>query len=100
MLCPKCKNPIDDNATVCEWCGADFATEETEKGIVFCPKCKNSVKKESATCEWCGYKIRVENKDDKDAEISSWSTVWIAILLALVGFILTLVIAAVATQSQ
>jgi len=21
MLCPKCKNPIDDYATVCEWCG-------------------------------------------------------------------------------
>lgn len=21
MNCPKCKNPIEDNATVCEWCG-------------------------------------------------------------------------------
>jgi hypothetical protein len=22
MLCPKCKNPINDNAAVCEWCGS------------------------------------------------------------------------------
>ncbi|MDR2234271.1 MAG: CD225/dispanin family protein [Tannerella sp.] len=21
MLCPKCKNPIDEGAVVCEWCG-------------------------------------------------------------------------------
>jgi len=24
MLCPKCKNPIDNNAAVCEWCGANI----------------------------------------------------------------------------
>ena len=22
MICPKCKNPIEDNTTTCEWCGA------------------------------------------------------------------------------
>jgi hypothetical protein len=26
MNCPKCKNPINDNATVCEWCGAHCAS--------------------------------------------------------------------------
>ena len=30
MNCPKCKNPIDDNATVCEWCGTSFVTKELE----------------------------------------------------------------------
>jgi len=28
MLCPKCKNPIDDNVAVCEWCGASFVPIE------------------------------------------------------------------------
>ena len=30
MLCPKCKNPIDDNSTVCEWCGANCVSKETQ----------------------------------------------------------------------
>ena len=29
MLCPKCKNPIEVNASECEWCGASFAAIET-----------------------------------------------------------------------
>ena len=28
MLCPKCKNPIADNASACEWCGTSFAVVE------------------------------------------------------------------------
>jgi len=30
MNCQKCKNPIDDNATVCEWCGASVNLEEKQ----------------------------------------------------------------------
>ncbi|MDR3236744.1 MAG: hypothetical protein LBT48_08510 [Prevotellaceae bacterium] len=29
MNCPKCKNPIEDNATVCEWCGATIVNNIT-----------------------------------------------------------------------
>jgi hypothetical protein len=29
MNCPKCKNPIKDNATVCEWCGASVRPDES-----------------------------------------------------------------------
>ena len=32
MLCPKCKNPINSNTTVCEWCGADVPqTQKVER---------------------------------------------------------------------
>ena len=24
MICKRCKNPVDDNATTCEWCGASI----------------------------------------------------------------------------
>lgn len=24
MLCPECKSPIEENATVCEWCGVNY----------------------------------------------------------------------------
>ena len=27
MNCPKCKNPIEDNATICEWCGSNIKIE-------------------------------------------------------------------------
>jgi hypothetical protein len=30
MLCPKCKNPIDDTATTCEWCGAKLSVANRE----------------------------------------------------------------------
>jgi hypothetical protein len=33
MKCPNCKNPIDDNAMVCEWCGASCATKSANKII-------------------------------------------------------------------
>jgi hypothetical protein len=29
MICPKCKNPIDDATTTCEWCGAVVKTQST-----------------------------------------------------------------------
>ena len=29
MNCPKCKNPIEDNATICEWCGASCVSKGT-----------------------------------------------------------------------
>ena len=29
MNCPKCKNPIEENATVCEWCGASCVSKRT-----------------------------------------------------------------------
>jgi len=29
MNCPKCKNPIEDNAAVCEWCGAEITKNKT-----------------------------------------------------------------------
>lgn len=28
MNCPNCKNPINDNATVCEWCGASCVSSK------------------------------------------------------------------------
>jgi hypothetical protein len=28
MNCPKCKNPIADNAAVCEWCGENFVPQQ------------------------------------------------------------------------
>jgi len=31
MICPKCKNPIADNAAECEWCGMSFAVIRNEK---------------------------------------------------------------------
>jgi len=33
MICPKCKNPIEDNATVCEWCGVDFTVFKNENNV-------------------------------------------------------------------
>jgi ribosomal protein L7/L12 len=33
MLCPKCKNPIEDNATVCEWCGASCKPVTTSQEV-------------------------------------------------------------------
>jgi hypothetical protein len=27
MNCPKCKNPIEDNVAVCEWCGANCVSQ-------------------------------------------------------------------------
>ena len=33
MNCPKCKNPIADNVTECEWCGMSFAIIENEKQV-------------------------------------------------------------------
>ena len=31
MKCPKCKNPIEDTATICEWCG--FQIQKIEEKI-------------------------------------------------------------------
>ena len=31
MLCNRCKNPIADNATICEWCGMIVVIPEKEK---------------------------------------------------------------------
>jgi uncharacterized Zn finger protein (UPF0148 family) len=31
MLCPNCKNPIEENTIICEWCGVHFASKEQEK---------------------------------------------------------------------
>ena len=31
MLCTKCKNPIDDHATKCEWCGMSFSIIENDR---------------------------------------------------------------------
>ena len=31
MNSPNCKNPIKDNTTVCEWCGANFVSQS-----IFC----------------------------------------------------------------
>ena len=31
MNCPKCKNPIENNAFVCEWCGASFVFTHNNK---------------------------------------------------------------------
>jgi len=31
MNCQKCKNPINDNATVCEWCGAVCISQKNQK---------------------------------------------------------------------
>ena len=28
MNCPKCKNPVEENASICEWCGANCATKQ------------------------------------------------------------------------
>jgi len=53
MLCPKCKNPIEDNTTECEWCG-EVLQKKTEKETVYCPKCKNPIGKNVTECEWCG----------------------------------------------
>ncbi|MDR3236743.1 MAG: hypothetical protein LBT48_08505 [Prevotellaceae bacterium] len=30
MNCPKCKNPIEDNATICEWCGATIINTDNK----------------------------------------------------------------------
>jgi magnesium-transporting ATPase (P-type) len=27
MLCPNCKNPIEDNVSICEWCGVSLCTK-------------------------------------------------------------------------
>ena len=92
MICPKCKNPIEDSATVCEWCGVVLQTK-TEKETVFCPKCKNSVKEKSATCEWCGYKMRIETENDNDDGIASWSEIGKAIIIVLfIGLIIIAII--------
>lgn len=37
MLCPKCKNPIENNAAVCEWCG--FVLREVKEK----PKQENTI---------------------------------------------------------
>jgi len=31
MICQKCKNPIADNATFCEWCGAVCLNQKSQK---------------------------------------------------------------------
>ena len=31
MLCSKCKNPIEDNSVVCEWCGAVCISKKSQK---------------------------------------------------------------------
>jgi hypothetical protein len=30
MKCPKCKNPIEDDAAVCEWCGCTIPDDVSE----------------------------------------------------------------------
>ena len=43
MNCPQCKNPIQDNATECEWCGSNLNKSNltTNKILFF-------------TAKWCG----------------------------------------------
>lgn len=35
MNCPKCKNPIENNATICEWCGYEIVQKkETQNSFI------------------------------------------------------------------
>lgn len=31
MNCPKCKNPIEDNVNVCEWCGVTITSQKASE---------------------------------------------------------------------
>jgi len=56
MLCSKCKNPIDDSATICEWCGSMIVVprkDETKSYIVVENKKANNLKRlPSNRCFW------------------------------------------------
>ena len=64
MLCPKCKSPIEDDVTVCEWCGVSLYVK---KETVFCPICKNSINENAVCCEWCGVSLSIK----KETEINT-----------------------------
>jgi len=68
MLCKKCKNPIEDNAAECEWCGYDIITKPKE----------------------------IERNEAVDTEVtpetgdSGW--VWIPLLVAIICFMIMIII--------
>jgi hypothetical protein len=35
MNCPKCKNPIEDRATICEWCGEKINSNFSQKFEIY-----------------------------------------------------------------
>lgn len=91
MLCPKCKSPIEDNSTECEWCGAVLNIKKTS-----CPKCKNSIKEDAVTCEWCGHKIKdIEKEDETNYGSTSWSEIGITILIFITFISLVAIIGAI-----
>jgi endogenous inhibitor of DNA gyrase (YacG/DUF329 family) len=36
MNCPNCKNPVEDNATVCEWCGVSITPKSLNTVNAMC----------------------------------------------------------------
>lgn len=34
MKCPNCKNPIEDNSTICEWCGEGLVIKNESKNQI------------------------------------------------------------------
>ncbi|MDR0828555.1 MAG: zinc ribbon domain-containing protein [Prevotellaceae bacterium] len=68
MNCPKCKNPIEDNSTACEWCGYGEDIEK-KKDSKNCPKCKNSIEDNISVCKWCGYEIKKPEEKNNDCNI-------------------------------